>query len=437
MRDRPCSAELEEARLPPPRVPALAGALCAAAGLLAAACVEPRPLATRAVRPEPARALPPAPATVLVRLAEHERAERLELVGERGRIVCVRRGPRVVASDGRAGDALWVRPAAGAAGVVLAGRTYPGAVEIARHRAGGLKVLARVPLEDYVAGVVAAELSLWSAEPAELEAQAIAARSYALAAVAERSGLRGGAFLWDDTRDQAFRGAFVPQGDAGSARAAARLSAAVARTRGLVLVRAGRILDARYHAACGGATSRFADIFPAEADPLVAIPPAGTATCEPCARIAAREAGRPEPPRWRGQVRWCTTLPEHRLRSLAGALGIGARVLSFAPTRVDAAGRWLEVRLVGDGGVASVTLAELRRRLEGSGWLGARVTRTWPRPGEPLTGGLSIEGVGRGHGVGLCQVGARGYAREGLDAAAILAHYYPGAHLERLAEEGR
>jgi stage II sporulation protein D len=39
---------------------------------------------------------------------------------------------------------------------------------------------------------------------------------------------------------------------------------------------------------------------------------------------------------------------------------------------------------------------------------------------------VHIEGSGRGHGVGLCQWGARGMALAGADAEAILAQYFPG-----------
>jgi stage II sporulation protein D len=40
--------------------------------------------------------------------------------------------------------------------------------------------------------------------------------------------------------------------------------------------------------------------------------------------------------------------------------------------------------------------------------------------------GLTLRGVGHGHGVGMCQWGAIGRSRAGADARAILRHYYPG-----------
>ena len=43
-----------------------------------------------------------------------------------------------------------------------------------------------------------------------------------------------------------------------------------------------------------------------------------------------------------------------------------------------------------------------------------------------------FSGAGRGHGVGLCQYGARGMALAGYDSGTILQHYYPGAEVETL-----
>ena len=45
-------------------------------------------------------------------------------------------------------------------------------------------------------------------------------------------------------------------------------------------------------------------------------------------------------------------------------------------------------------------------------------------------GVLSISTIGYGHGVGLCQHGANGMAKEGYTFEEILTHYYPGCYLE-------
>ena len=43
-----------------------------------------------------------------------------------------------------------------------------------------------------------------------------------------------------------------------------------------------------------------------------------------------------------------------------------------------------------------------------------------------------FHGSGYGHGVGMCQWGARGMALDGTSYRDILAHYYPGAEIRKL-----
>ena len=43
---------------------------------------------------------------------------------------------------------------------------------------------------------------------------------------------------------------------------------------------------------------------------------------------------------------------------------------------------------------------------------------------------VAFVGGGRGHGVGLCQYGAKGMADRKLGHEAILKHYFAAAHLE-------
>ena len=47
---------------------------------------------------------------------------------------------------------------------------------------------------------------------------------------------------------------------------------------------------------------------------------------------------------------------------------------------------------------------------------------------------LVVSGRGWGHGVGMSQWGAYGYALHGWDYRRILAHYYPGTRLGRVGE---
>jgi len=47
---------------------------------------------------------------------------------------------------------------------------------------------------------------------------------------------------------------------------------------------------------------------------------------------------------------------------------------------------------------------------------------------------VELRGVGRGHGIGLCQRGAAAMARDGADFQTILQHYYPNTSLKRISE---
>jgi len=47
--------------------------------------------------------------------------------------------------------------------------------------------------------------------------------------------------------------------------------------------------------------------------------------------------------------------------------------------------------------------------------------------------GLTARGGGAGHGIGMCQFGARGMALGGADYRAILKHYYSGIEIADLS----
>jgi stage II sporulation protein D len=44
-------------------------------------------------------------------------------------------------------------------------------------------------------------------------------------------------------------------------------------------------------------------------------------------------------------------------------------------------------------------------------------------------GQILVEGTGQGHGIGLCQSGAKAMAAEGADFRQILSHYYPNTSI--------
>ncbi len=48
--------------------------------------------------------------------------------------------------------------------------------------------------------------------------------------------------------------------------------------------------------------------------------------------------------------------------------------------------------------------------------------------------GFLFQGKGWGHGVGMCQEGARGYALKGADYKKIIRFYYPGTKIKRFKD---
>jgi stage II sporulation protein D len=132
--------------------------------------------------------------------------------------------------------------------ILVGGRPYRGEISLALNRRGLLDVINTLPLEDYLRGVVPAELSpVGFPELEALKAQAIAARSYALS----RLG-RAEFDLTDDARSQVYGGVLVehPLSDR-----------AVEETRGIVAVYQGEPIEALYSSTCGGQTENNEAIF--------------------------------------------------------------------------------------------------------------------------------------------------------------------------------
>ncbi len=134
-----------------------------------------------------------------------------------------------------------IKPAS--AGFVSAkGKWYRGIIMI-RNYNKKLTVINDVPLEDYIKGVVPAEMpSSWEYEAHK--AQAIAARSYALANLGKRGAY--GYDLKDTPEDQAYSGASAETNGT---------NAAVDDTKGIVLTHNTKVISAFYSASAGGQTN--------------------------------------------------------------------------------------------------------------------------------------------------------------------------------------
>jgi len=270
----------------------------------------------------------------------------------------------------------------------IEGRAYDG---VATLTADGdtLLVVNRVALETYLAGVIAAEMGLHFPDEA-LKAQAIASRTYAVRRMRTRRSKDYDVGVTQST--QVYRG--IPAADA-------RATRIVSATRGIIMSWEGTILDALYSSTCGGATrpatEAFGDPAPAALDGV------------PCGHCN-------DSPRFL----WTARTPR---AALARALGLADARFTIADARFFRSGRLRDITVRGGGNTRIITGTRLRRALVEkaySPWITAVTVE-----GKDVV----VTGRGFGHGVGMCQYGARGLARRRRDVSAILARYYPGAEM--------
>src|SRR5687768_5590301 len=148
-------------------------------------------------------------------------------------------------------------PTSGRAVSVVNGRRYRGQLSVGASDSG-LRVVNHVEVEAYLRGVVPRELGVRSpGDRPALEAQAVAARSYAIT----RLGNASRAFdLTATTSDQVYGGV-----DAENAAA----DAAIAATEGLVLMYNGRVVSAPYHSTCGGSTAGPTELWRSGPEPFL------------------------------------------------------------------------------------------------------------------------------------------------------------------------
>jgi len=292
-----------------------------------------------------------------------------------------------LAHDGRRYRGRLLLRVRGARGEAAAGGPGPPAPRV--------EVVNRLPVEQYLLGVLPVEVPDHFEEHAR-RAQAVAARTYALAEMAARG------FVHDDTRSQVYGG--LPA----ETRAGHR---AVRATEGQVLVRAGAPVTAWFHSTCGGRTAPARAVFEDAPEGWLD----GPVACPDCTHSPV--------------YAWTRRVPAARL---AEALGL-TQAPRAVSTDVEAyPGRARRVTVTTASGRVQTDAAALRAALSRGRGLDEQLLSTlWTRPPRRDGDAFVFSGRGWGHGVGLCQYGADGYARRGANHVAILERYYPGARLVR------
>ncbi len=311
------------------------------------------------------------------------------------------------------------------------GHLFRGRLDIVRQPAvaaasggavgNGILIVNRVPLEGYVASVIAVEMGPRKMNEREaLLAQAIVTRTRALQSRGRWEAQGVDAFA--DVRDQVYGGVASETEQSWEAARA---------TSGLVLTYEGQLIDAYFHSTCGYSTVPVQEAFK-------------TAVARPYLRSVsdAREYGgyfSDVSPRFQWREEWDgASLRSILSTTLAPYMNVGAtglpRITNIQVTGTTHSGRVSELRIAFDQGEVRIPGPDVRNVLRPTPdrMLGSAMFQLDVK----IEGGevthLVATGVGWGHGVGFCQWGAIGRARAGADAARILAAYFPGTKIERL-----
>jgi stage II sporulation protein D len=262
-------------------------------------------------------------------------------------------------------------------------------------------VINTVDIEKYLAGLINREMSpSWPIEA--MKAQAVASRSYAYFQMRVNHGKEYD--LESTTQDQVYEGA---------SSETAKSNRAAEETRGITLSFGDETIKAYYHANCGGMTE---------------LPVAVWGSPSP----AFRPVICPYHRRARDRIRWSVSITKeqlsHALKKAAGILPAGFRRLASLEAGASNSSRRLsDVQVSDDRGNNVLVPANYFRNA-----LGNTKVKSTTFQVRKEGNGFRLSGEGYGHGVGMCQVGARAMAEDGKTFRQILAHYYPLAKLKQL-----
>lgn len=340
--------------------------------------------------PAPAASLlPTSPAATSSAPTPAPVAESVWKVGVRGGLLTLN------GQDARS-ESLYLPPAPGRT-LTVAGKLYRGGV-LLRAEKGGVQAINVLDVEDYLRGVVAAEMpASWPASA--LAAQAVIARTYVSARI-------NPALPFDTCATESCQ---VYRGVAAEKEST---DAAVRATAGQVVVYGGKAASTYFSSDSGGFTASSGEVWGQDLPYLRA-------------RADPYSAGGP-------RARWKLEVSAGQVQSTAGRYRVNVGPLrDVRVTRASESGRVQEVTLTGEKGTARLTGADASGFVRALGAASSRASLSGPLgPKTPLV----VEGFGSGHGVGLSQYGALGLAREGQGHLNILGFYYPGTTLGVLAQ---
>ena len=265
----------------------------------------------------------------------------------------------------------------------------PASVRVGVLKAGGGYAVVEMPIETYVARVVAGEAARDS-QPAALEALAITVRTFAAANLGRHRA--DGFDLCDQTHCQVLR------------TATAATDRAAGATAGRLLLHDGAAATVYYSASCGGHTSVPSEVWPGHEDPPY-LPSREDDAC----------GGAPE---WTSELH-----ASDLLRALRASGFRGAAIRDIHVASRTGSGRVARLRV---DGLDPLYLSGQDLRVAVGRTLGWQHIKSAAFELRRNGDVYRFTGRGSGHGVGLCVIGSAKLAVRGRTAEQILARYFPG-----------
>lgn len=311
-------------------------------------------------------------------------------------------GAILLGQDAIHSETVFLKAAQGDVQVLLAdgdttGLRVGGVVHVLR-KGRGLMVVNVVDLEDYVEGVVPHEMnSAW--HPEALKGQAVLARTYG---VYQRMVNPAREFdVFATVQDQVYRGRQgVDQ----------RVRQAVGETRGLILTYRNAPVLSAFFSTAAGVTEDAMTVWSKDLPYLK-----GGVDCP-------FDAGSPH-------YQWRATFKlqdfEQALRRLGFPVGT---IATFAPLSYSRAGRVARVRVLHSDGELILRGEDIRKAV------GYSLVPSTQFDIEAIGREVVMSGRGAGHGVGLCQWGAKELAALGYPYPSILNYYFPGTELKTMRD---
>lgn len=274
-------------------------------------------------------------------------------------------------------------------GFEFGGRQYRGTFS----RGAGGDLINTLPVEEYLYSVVPREMApSWPATA--LQVQAICSRTFVLRRI-------------DPGRPYDVVPSNLQQVYEGVATESPSGRAAVDATAGQVLLYGDEVANVVYSSCCGGHTESASDAWGG-----LSVPYLGGVVCPYCTQSPT--------------YRWSRAFP---LDAVAGALHEGSApespLKSIQLGDRDASGRVRSFTLAFESGATAISASDLRLALGAQDLPSLLIFVLSQDESETL----HVVGGGSGHGVGLCQWGARGIALADASVAATLAFYFPGTRI--------